>query len=183
MDRNEQWEAGVKRFARALYGHRPFLDDFEPFVARVAEAAERPALGQVVLKLTAPGVPDIYQGDELPYRALVDPDNRRPVDWDRRRSLLRALRAGAAPDAETRKLWLIERLLDLRARRPEAFAGGYEPLDASPGVCAFVRGREVAVAVAVRPGAESAFRPERGRWVDVLGAAVPGITVLERIGR
>ena len=183
VDRNEEWEAGVKRFARALYAHRPFLDDFEPFVARVAEAAGRPALGQVALKLTAPGVPDIYQGDELPYRALVDPDNRRPVDWDRRRSLLGALRAGAAPDAETRKLWLIERLLDLRARRPEAFAGGYEPLDASPGVCAFVRGREVAVAVAVRPGAESAFSPKRGRWVDVLGAAVPGITVLERIGR
>ena len=110
-------------------------------------------------------MPDIYQGDELPYRALVDPDNRRPVDWERRRSLLGALRAGAAPDAETRKLWLIERLLELRARRPEAFAGGYEPLDASPGVCAFLRGREVAVAVAVRPGAESAFRPERGRWV------------------
>ncbi|MGZ4202148.1 MAG: malto-oligosyltrehalose synthase, partial [Thermoleophilaceae bacterium] len=88
VDRNEEWEAGVKRFARALYAHRPFLEDFEPFVARVAEAAERPALGQVALKLTAPGVPDIYQGDELPYRALVDPDNRRPVEWDRRRSLL-----------------------------------------------------------------------------------------------
>jgi len=183
VDRNEDWEAGVKRFARALYKHRPFLDDFEPFVARVAEAAERPALGQVALKLTVPGVPDIYQGDELPYRALVDPDNRRPVDWDRRRSLLAGLRGGTAPDAETRKLWLIERLLDLRARRPDAFAGRYEPLEAPPGVCSFVRGVDVAVSVALRPEVGPVLKRPRGRWQDVLGAAVPGITVLERLGR
>jgi (1->4)-alpha-D-glucan 1-alpha-D-glucosylmutase len=183
VNRNEEWEAGVKRFARALYEHQRFLDDFEPFAARVAEAAERPALGQVALKLTVPGVPDIYQGDELPYRALVDPDNRRPVDWDRRRSLLAALRGGAAPDADTRKLWLIERLLDLRARRPEAFAGDYEPVEASGGTVAFVRGGEVAVAVAVRPEGEVAVQPKGGRWEDVLRGAVPGITVLERVGR
>ena len=105
--RNTSWvDAGrrtgrtrVRRFCRGLYEHRPFLDDFEPFAASVAAAGERAALGQLVLKLTAPGVPDIYQGDELPYRALVDPDNRRPVDWARRRSLLALIKAGAAPDA------------------------------------------------------------------------------------
>jgi (1->4)-alpha-D-glucan 1-alpha-D-glucosylmutase len=174
------WEDAVKRFARALYEHQPFLAEFEPFVARVGAAGERAALGQLALKLTAPGVPDVYNGDELPYRALVDPDNRRPVDWERRRELLAHVKAGAEPDDETRKLWLTWRLLDLRARRPEAFAGSYEPLDTGPGVCAYVRGGEVLVAVAVREGA--AFEAPQGDWeVVLLGlAGAQGITVLER---
>jgi (1->4)-alpha-D-glucan 1-alpha-D-glucosylmutase len=174
------WEDAVKRFARALYEHQPFLADFEPFVARVGAAGERAALGQLALKLTAPGIPDVYNGDELPYRALVDPDNRRPVDWERRRELLAHVKAGAEPDDETRKLWLTWRLLDLRARRPEAFAGSYEPLDTGPGVCAYVRGGEVLVAVAVREGA--AFEAPQGDWeVVLLGlAGAQGITVLER---
>jgi (1->4)-alpha-D-glucan 1-alpha-D-glucosylmutase len=170
LEPDEDYEGAVKRFARRLYGHRPFLDRFEPVVERLAQAGERAALGQVALKLTAPGVPDIYQGDELPYRALVDPDNRRPVDWDRRRELLARLRAGAPPDsADLRKLFLIERLLALRARRPEAFEGGYEPLDAGPDACAYVRGGDVLVAVAIRPGAaEAGVDAPGGRWLDVL---------------
>jgi (1->4)-alpha-D-glucan 1-alpha-D-glucosylmutase len=174
------WEDAVKRFARALYEHQPFLADFEPFAARVAAAGERAALGQLALKLTTPGVPDVYNGDELPYRALVDPDNRRPVDWERRRVLLAHVKAGAEPDDETRKLWVTWRLLDLRARRPEAFAGSYAPLDTGPGVCAYVRGGEVLVAVTVREGA--AFEAPRGDWETVLPglAGAHGITVLER---
>jgi (1->4)-alpha-D-glucan 1-alpha-D-glucosylmutase len=182
---DERWEAGVKAFCRALYEHEPFLADFEPFAARVAAAGERAALAQLVLKLTAPGVPDIYNGDELPYFALVDPDNRRPVEWERRRELLAALKDGAEPeDAETRKLWLVERLLALRARRPEAFAGSYEPLEAAEGVCAYVRGGEVLVVVAVRPrwGA-SALMPPPGDWSDAGSLGGYGITVLERTGR
>ena len=65
----------------------------------MAELGRAPALGQLALKLTAPGVPDIYQGDELRYRALVDPDNRRPVDWRWRQAMLRRLMGGAPPDA------------------------------------------------------------------------------------
>jgi (1->4)-alpha-D-glucan 1-alpha-D-glucosylmutase len=174
------WEDSVKRFVRALYAHEPFLADFEPFAVRVAAAGDRAALGQLALKLTAPGIPDIYNGDELPYRALVDPDNRRPVDWIRRRELLVRVRGGAEPDDETRKLWLTRQLLDLRARRPEAFAGSYQPLDAGPGVCAYVRGGEVLVAVAVREGA--AFEATRDDWETVLPglAGAQGITVLER---
>ena len=61
----------------------------------LAQAGERAALGQLVLKLTAPGVPDIYQGDELPFRALVDPDNRRPVDLGWRQAMLRRLMGGS----------------------------------------------------------------------------------------
>ena len=183
VEPNEEWEGQVKRFARALYEHEPFLADFEPFVARLAAAGERAALGQLTLKLTAPGVPDVYNGDELPLRALVDPDNRRPVDWELRHRLLARVAGGSPPDEQTRKLWLTRRLLDLRARRPEAFAGGYEPLDSGPEVCAYGRGGEVAVAVAVREGA--AFEPPSGDWQDVLSGldASYGITVLERGGR
>ena len=90
IEPDTSYEERVKSFCRALYGHRPFLRDFEPFVAEVARAGERAALGQLLLKLTVPGVPDIYQGDELLALSLVDPDNRRPVDWARRRELLAA---------------------------------------------------------------------------------------------
>jgi (1->4)-alpha-D-glucan 1-alpha-D-glucosylmutase len=183
IEPDEAWEDSVKRFVRALYEHRPFLAEFEPFAARLASEGDRAALGQLTLKLTAPGIPDIYNGDELPYRALVDPDNRRPVDWDRRRELLSRLGDGADPDDETRKLWVTRRLLGLRARRPEPFAGDYEPLDAGSGVCAFTRGDEILVAVAVRAGAT--FEVPAGDWETVLPGLSEnhGITVLERRGR
>jgi (1->4)-alpha-D-glucan 1-alpha-D-glucosylmutase len=175
IDQNEEWEGGVKRFVRALYDHRPFLEDFEPFADRVADIGERSALGQIALKLTAPGVPDIYQGDELPFRALVDPDNRRPVDWEERRAELES-------PVPHHKFWLIRTLLDLRRRRPEAFAGSYEPLDGPDGVCAFARGGDVAVAVALRSGTRPTLTPPGPGWRDVLGDRVPGVTVLERDG-
>jgi len=173
-----EYEESVKRFVRSLYSDRGFLDDFEPFTARVAEAGERVALRQLVLKLTSPGVPDIYQGDELGFRALVDPDNRRPVDWDRRREALASVKgAGSAPEGfEHRKLWLTERLLALRAERPRAFQDSYEPVDAGPDVCAFVRGGEVHVAVAVREGATLPAPPSG--WRDYLpGTAGLGVAL------
>jgi (1->4)-alpha-D-glucan 1-alpha-D-glucosylmutase len=176
---NLEHEEAVKSFVRGLYSNRSFLDDFEPFVARVAAVGERAALGQLVLKLTAPGVPDIYQGDELAFRALVDPDNRRPVDFDRRRSLLASLEGGALLGADTRKLWLTWRLLQLRAERPAAFArGSYEPYDAGENVCAYVRGGEVLVAVAVRAGAE--LPKPHGAWSDLLRWEEQGVAVLVR---
>jgi (1->4)-alpha-D-glucan 1-alpha-D-glucosylmutase len=175
--RNTNWiepdttyEERVKGFCRRLYEHRPFLADFEPFAATVARAGDRAALGQLLLKLTVPGVPDIYQGDELLALSLVDPDNRRPVDWDLRRRLLADLQEGAEPTAETRKLWLIVRALALRAERPEAFAGAYEPLDVGPNAVAFVRGGTVLAAAALRaqnPGLSLAL--PTGTWRDVLG--------------
>jgi maltooligosyltrehalose synthase len=124
----------------------------------------------VALKLTSPGVPDIYQGDELPLRALVDPDNRRPVDWRWHQAMLSRLHGGSPPDAQTRKLWITTRLLQLRIRRPWAFAGGdYEPLQAGHDVVAFLRGDEVLVAVSVGPGpAAGELRGASGEWRDVL---------------
>ena len=132
----------------------PFREDFDPFVERVAALGELHALRQTALRLTVPGVPDIYQGDELVALSLVDPDNRRPVDWERRAQLLAELRDGAAPmSADARKLFLVRALLALRARRAAAFdGGGYTPLDAGPDAVAFLRGDEVAVALPIREG-------------------------------
>jgi len=104
--------------------------------------------------------------------SLVDPDNRREVDWAHRRNLLRtvkqkgtvplsftASREGTVPSQLARdeeKLRLVVAALDLRRERPEAFAGSYEPLGAGPDVCAFVRGGEVmTVAVLRDPGLEA----------------------------
>jgi (1->4)-alpha-D-glucan 1-alpha-D-glucosylmutase len=179
IEPNEAHEEAVKGFCRALYEHRPFLDSFEPFVEELAAVGERAALGQLALKLTAPGVPDIYNGDELWNRSLVDPDNRRPVDWQRRRELLDDLRGRAEPNPETRKLWLTWRLLSLRAGRPEPFTGTYEPVEAGEDVCAFVRGGELLVAVSLR--GENSFEPPPGDWRTELDYA--GIVVLIRGGR
>ena len=170
VDQNAAWEGAVGDFCRALYSERAFLDDFEPFVSEVARIGERIALGMVVLKLTAPGVPDIYQGDELPYRALVDPDNRRPVDWRLRQSLLARLLEGSPPTTQTRKLWVISRLLGLRIQRPGAFTGVYQPVPAGEHAVAYLRGGEVLVVVATRPGAPAgALAGIGGRWRSMLG--------------
>ncbi len=179
---DEAYEAAVKGYATGLLAHEAFLADFEPFLEELLPVAERHALGQLLLKLTVPGLPDVYGGDDLWFLALVDPDNRRPVDWAARREALDALRSGAAPTRETVKLWLIWRALDLRARRPDAFAGAYTPLDAGDGTVAFLRGDgEVLVAVRVREDAPP-FAPPAGEWRDVLAGAPAdyGLVLLER---
>ena len=95
IEPDEAHEQRVKDFVRDLYSNQEFLDDFEPFAARVAQAGEHASLGALLLRLTSPGLPDLYQGDALRSLNLVDPDNRRPVDWaDARR---RPPRAGADP--------------------------------------------------------------------------------------
>jgi len=160
----------VQAFVAALYEHDAFLADFEPFAAEVARAGDRAALAQLLLKLTVPGLPDIYQGDELLSLSLVDPDNRRPVDWQQRRRALDELAAGAEPGDATRKLWLITRALELRRRRPEAFAGSYEPVDAGPRTVAFLRGGAVLAAAAIRTETDPLTLPP-GTWADVLHGA------------
>jgi (1->4)-alpha-D-glucan 1-alpha-D-glucosylmutase len=176
VDQNAAWEAGVAEFCSALYQHREFLADFEPFVETVARAGDRIALATVALKLTVPGVPDIYQGDELPLRALVDPDNRRPVDWAWNQAMLSRLEGGSQPDRQTLKLWLTARLLSLRIRRPRAFTGEYQPLAAGEDTVAFMRGAEVLVAVATRPVASGSLSAVDGRWRDVLHGGERSLT-------
>ena len=161
IEPDERHEGRVRELLASLYENDRFLADFEPFAAEVAEEGREAALGALLLRATVPGVPDVYQGDELETLSLVDPDNRRPVDWERRRA---ALREPLGP--ETRKLHLLVRALELRARRPDAFAGAYEPLDAGDDVCAFRRGDDVMVAVPLRRGA--AVREAPPGWRDLL---------------
>ncbi|HTW11571.1 MAG TPA: hypothetical protein VME01_02410, partial [Solirubrobacteraceae bacterium] len=176
VDQDEDYEQAVKDYARALVQDPEFRDEFEPFVTSLAHSGARLVLAQMVLKLTSPGVPDTYQGDEFELRALVDPDNRRPVDWDLRRTRLDRFLGGGHPgsDLGDRKLWTMARLLGLRARLPRAFAAGpasYQPLDGGPSTCAFVRGGEVLSVVAL-PRAGSEADPlvndlPGGRWREV----------------
>ena len=168
VEQNHPYEEAVTRFCRAILKDDRFMSRFRPFAERVAALGDRAALGQLVLKLTVPGVPDIYQGDELAFRALVDPDNRRPVDWERRQAMLRRLMGGSPPVGETQKMFMMMRLLGLRIRRPEAFIGAHEPLDAGPGVCAFVRGGDVMAVVALRCTSDAVLvGAPGGRWRDV----------------
>jgi (1->4)-alpha-D-glucan 1-alpha-D-glucosylmutase len=169
LEQDHEWEAGAKVWAVSL------LDDAElrAYAERLAARAERVVLGTTLLKLTCPGVPDIYQGDELPFLALVDPDNRRPVDWELRRRLL------ASPEPAP-KLDLVRTSLALRAARPAAFAGSYEPVEAGEDVCAFVRGGEVLVAVALR-GDLAGFRSPPGEWRPVFRTGE--LLLAERAGR
>jgi (1->4)-alpha-D-glucan 1-alpha-D-glucosylmutase len=148
LEPNERHEARVKRFVRSLYENQDFLDELEPFVQEVAAAGEHASLGALLLRLTSPGLPDIYQGDAFWSLNLVDPDNRRGVDWRRHRQAL----AEQTPRRETLKLHLIRRVLRVRAEFPEAFYGAYEPLDLGPDHVGFVRGGRVRVVVPLRPG-------------------------------
>jgi (1->4)-alpha-D-glucan 1-alpha-D-glucosylmutase len=159
---NEEHEARVKAWAARASA----LVERDPFLERVRDVGRRLALSQLLLKLTSPGVADLYRGDELEDLSLVDPDNRRPVDWDARRRALDELKAGAAPDARTAKLYVTWRALRLRAEHEEAFAGSYERSELGPGVCAYVRGGSVLVAAAVDPFVTP--RAPAG-WRDVLG--------------
>jgi (1->4)-alpha-D-glucan 1-alpha-D-glucosylmutase len=171
LEPDEAHEREVQDFAAGLLADDAFLQDFRAFCAPVWAEGARVALGYVLLKLTSPGVPDVYQGDDMDDLSLVDPDNRRPVDFATRRRALAELASGAPPVPETRKLDLIRRGLDLRARRPEAFAGAYRPLEAGPGVVAFARGDDVLVAAGLRDWHDAGIAvPEdlRGAWFDVL---------------
>jgi (1->4)-alpha-D-glucan 1-alpha-D-glucosylmutase len=174
---DERWESDATAFALDLYDHHPFRESFDPFARRVAELGERISLAQTLLKLTCPGVPDLYQGDEGWSFNLVDPDNRRPVDWSESRRALAELQSGAPPTRAGAKLYLIWRTLRLRAELPDVFAGSYEPVDAGPDVCAFTREDEILVAVPVRAGAT--FEPPPG-FADVLDATELGVWLLRR---
>ena len=171
---NARYDDALAKFTETILDpdrSAAFLEDFTLFHARIAHFGALNSLGQTLVKLTAPGVPDFYQGSELWDLNLVDPDNRRPVDWDERSRLLDELLTAiaAAPDraalahelvktkADGRvKLFVIhEGLRVRRARRALFEAGAYQPLEArgawAEHVCAFARVAGDGVAVTIIP--------------------------------
>ena len=170
---DDTYEQALQRFVDALLdveGNAPFLDDFVEFHQRVARAGMYNSLALTLIKLTAPGVPDIYQGNELWRFDLVDPDNRRVVDYARRRELLSQLDAGLAARGASAlaaelldgardgriKLYVIWRVLTLRRALPGLFRdGAYEPLEVrgerAAHVLAFARRDRGRLAISVLP--------------------------------
>ena len=133
---NAQYEQAVEQFAvKLLDNKRPFWKSFTNFQAKVADLGIVNSLAQVMLKFTCPGVPDVYQGCEHWDFSLVDPDNRRPVDYSLREKLLKSLSiTDPASLWENRfngqvKLWLVNELIQVRKINPLLFAyGDYIPL-------------------------------------------------------
>jgi (1->4)-alpha-D-glucan 1-alpha-D-glucosylmutase len=153
---NERYEATMLDVADLVLDPArsgTFLTEFLPFVANVAHLGALNTLVQTVLKLTLPGVPDIYQGTELWDLSLVDPDNRRPVDYDRRSSLLHEIEVTLTTERTEAmrrymrdwrdgnfKLAAISTLLRLRKSLPALFEeGDYEAIATPDEACAFLR--------------------------------------------
>jgi len=158
---NQSYEQSVADFLQGIMDDSTFVAELEGLVAELDPPARVNSLARTLLKLTAPGVPDIYQGTELWDLSLVDPDNRRPVDFGLRRELLREVKTMsleqimAGMDQSLPKLWLTHKALQLRRSRPDLYGpySFYRPLPArgpkAHHVVAFVRG-EGAVTVVPR---------------------------------
>ncbi|MBD3258225.1 malto-oligosyltrehalose synthase [candidate division GN15 bacterium] len=152
---NAEYERALREFITAIMNDGEFTAKVRGFVDAIATPGWINSLSQTLIKLTAPGVPDIYQGADLWEMSLVDPDNRRPVDFTRRQTLLSELNHLPAEDIMARldeglpKLWLIRQTLHARRRHAEAFGpdGTYRPLTTegskSEHAVAFSRGERV----------------------------------------
>src|SRR6202012_2520 len=147
---NPDYESAMEHFVTEALRNAPFIQDLERFANEGVKAGRINSLSQTLRKPTAPGLPDIYQGCELCEFSLVDPDNRRPVDFGLRQRLLAEAKDLSAAEVLKRgddglsKAWLIQKALKLRAEKSEFFENGYEPLfargDKAKHVIAFVRG-------------------------------------------
>jgi (1->4)-alpha-D-glucan 1-alpha-D-glucosylmutase len=182
------YDAATRQFVEGTLGDPAVVAAVERFLAehRIVERGRINSLAQTALLLTSPGVPDIYQGTDGWDLSLVDPDNRRPVDYDARRRTLAAVEspadALAAADDGGPKLWLIERLLADRRQRPEAYDGApYAPLSATGSKAAHVVAYERRDTVVVVPRLVVGLGDRwdgttldlaAGAWRDVITGAV-----------
>ncbi len=207
---DQEYEAAVLRLAARVLDDSWLSGSVAGFAARIAGDAAVNSLGAKLVQLTMPGVPDVYQGAELAALSLVDPDNRRPVDFARTRSALTALDAslGASPrdtlaDSDPgylsrAKLLVTSRALRLRRARPEWFAAGYQPLTATGPAAAhataFLRGGRAVTVVTRLPVSlrraggwrDTALPLPDGAWADLLTGAVyrgGAVPVAELTGR
>jgi (1->4)-alpha-D-glucan 1-alpha-D-glucosylmutase len=193
---NGDYEGALNGYIDALLGDESLTTNIAGFVARIDTAGRRNSLVATLLKYTAPGVPDMYQGGELWDFSLVDPDNRRPVDYQLRAQLLKEVQGlKSAPevkgvDAGLPKLWVVWQALRVRNEHPEWFGGGaaYMPLmvkgEGFARVIAFQRGENV-VTIAPRwtfdagPWGQTSVDVPNGNWLNRLtGEKVVGGRVL-----
>ena len=182
---NAEFDAAVAAWPKAVLADAALAADVGEFVAGVREAGWSNSLGQKLVQLTMPGVPDLYEGSELWDLSLVDPDNRRPVDFGRRRELLARIDGGWLPSVDesgAAKLLVVTRALRLRRDQPALF-GGYRALaaegPAAGHAVAFARGGDRLVAVATRLPIglqrDGGWRgtvlplPSGAGWTDVVG--------------
>ncbi|MGI8609492.1 MAG: malto-oligosyltrehalose synthase [Candidatus Dormibacteria bacterium] len=199
-DPDQRYEDALRGFVAAVLADKAFQADLAAFVEPLIEPGRQVALAQALLKLTAPGVPDLYQGTELWDLSLVDPDNRRPVDYGLRRELLARQEAATEAGMVDRqliqgrwndglaKLHVVARALQARRRFPAAFGPGstYTLLAASGpaagNVLAYARGttqdRFLVIVVVPRLTLRGAIewsstrlKVGTGRWAETLWAA------------
>jgi (1->4)-alpha-D-glucan 1-alpha-D-glucosylmutase len=169
----EEYETGVQAFARALIedaAAAPFRAELAEVVTGLDRLGRVAAIAQTILQITLPGTPDIYQGTEFWDFSLVDPDNRRPVDYAARAAALAEVGVPdlKAEDAGRAKLAVTHRLLKLRAEMPDLFArGDYTALDLGPGWLGFTRRNGAESLLVVVPTA-----PMAGDWPSLPAAAV-----------
>jgi (1->4)-alpha-D-glucan 1-alpha-D-glucosylmutase len=170
---NKEFEDALCTFIQRILESQRFVTDLESFVDRTIVGWQLNSLAQTLLRYTAPGVPDTYQGSELWDFRLVDPDNRTPVDYEARQSMLDELKTGVQPEEIMRraatglpKLWVTHKALSLRREHPEWFGveAAYTPLQASgpksDHVVAYLRGDFVATIV------QRLSLTLNGRWLE-----------------
>ena len=188
---NTEYEDALSGFLEHLLSDEAFTHDLEDFVTGITYAGRVNSLAQTLLKHTSPGVPDLYQGGELWDLSLVDPDNRRPVDYALRSELLHQLHALDATQIMARideglpKLWLVHQALNLRNQHREWFGpeADYTPMEPhgpeADRLIAFLRGEDLLTVVPrwMQNGAlpNTFLMLPAGRWTNCLtNAQLPG---------
>ena len=168
-DPDERYESAVARFVDGVSTDPAIAEHLASWLSRTATASRATILGQKLVQLLLPGVPDVYQGSELVDLRLVDPDNRGTIDYAPRRARLARLDAGQPPeDLDDEKLLVTSRALRLRGSHPEWFTGPQATYAAVPGssphVLAFARGDTTGAQVVAVVTRLSARLAEAGGW-------------------
>jgi len=203
-DPDTSYERRIADFVRNVLADDQFVALLDAFVAPLVLPGRLNSLTQTLLKITTPGIPDFYQGCEIWDNSLVDPDNRRPVDYALRARLVSELERGVGHimqriDEGLPKLHVIRTALALRHAERSAFApgedGAYAPLVVTGAklrhVVAFKRGRNVAVVAPVLPlgllegWQDTQFHPGEGSWLNLLDGAthVGSVLLAELLAR
>ena len=192
---NEPWLSATRDFVAKILepgSKNKFLPTFLPFAQEIARLGAINSLSQILLKLASPGVPDIYQGNEIWDYSLVDPDNRRPVDYKKRAEMLSCLTSRTPeelvqnwPDGRI-KMFLTQRTLQFRREHVDLFrSGNYIPLravgafaDSCIGFARRLNGKS-AIVIVPRLSSRVGFPPIAERWKDTALELPEGFT-LER---